>query len=207
MKKELTIVVPNDYSAITLRKYLRMQKDLETYKDDEDAVTATLFYHLCNIEPGIMSKIDAETFIKIKNQMYSFLAKDEFELQRFVTIDGVEYGFEPNLSQMAYGAYVDIAKYNEIKIDSNWHKIMSILYRPVTKKVGKLYEIAPYTGKEESEHWKGVNMDVHFGTMFFFINLSRDLLNSTLKSLKEVEGISPNIKSILERSGEIINQL
>lgn len=207
MKKEITIVVPNDYSAITLKKYLRMQKDLELYKDDQDAVIATLFYHLCNVEPGIMSKIDAETFIKIKDQMYSFLAKQDFELQRFVTINGVEYGFEPNLSQMAYGAYVDIAKYKELKIDENWHKIMAILYRPVTKKVGKLYEIEEYTGKEDAEVWKEVNMNVHFGTLFFFINLSKDLLSSTLKSLKEGMGISPNIKSILETSGEVISQL
>lgn len=207
MKKELKIVVPNDYSAITLRKYLRLQKDLETYKDDADAVTATLFWHLCNVEPGIMSKIDTETFTKIRTQLYSFLAKDDFELQRFVTINGIEYGFEPNLSQMAYGAYVDIAKYNDIKIDANWANIMAILYRPVTKKVGKLYEIEEYTGKEETEHWKEVDMNVHFGAMFFFINLSKDLLSSTLKSLKEEMGISPNIKSILERSGEVISQL
>lgn len=207
MKKEITIVVPNDYSAITLRKYLRLQKDLEIYKDDEDAVTATLFYHLCNVEPGIMSKIDAETFIKIKEQLYSFLAKDDFKLERFVTINGVEYGFEPNLSQMAYGAYVDIAKYKELKIDNNWHKIMAILYRPVTKKVGKLYEIEEYTGKEDADIWKEVNMNVHFGTLFFFINLSKDLLSFTLKSLKEGTEISPNIKSILETSGEVISQL
>ena len=32
MKKEITIEVPNDYSAITLRKYLKMSRDLETFK-------------------------------------------------------------------------------------------------------------------------------------------------------------------------------
>jgi len=207
MKKELKIEVPNNYSAITLEKYLRLHKDLETYKDDTDAVTATLFYHLCGVEPGMINKIDTETFTKIKNQLYSFLAQQDFDLQRFVTINGVEYGFEPNLSQMAYGAYVDIAKYKDLKIDENWHKIMGILYRPVTKRVGKLYEIAEYTGNEPTEHWNEVNMEVHFGCLFFFINLSRDLLSSTLKSLTEKEEeMHPNIKSILERSGEAISQ-
>ena len=108
---------------------------------------------------------------------------------------------------MAYGAYVDISKYEKLDIDEDWKKIMSILYRPVTKKIGKLYEIQPYTGDEENEHWNDVNMEVHFGALFFFINLSKVLLNITLKSLTQEEGIAPNIKSILVESGEIISRL
>jgi hypothetical protein len=208
MKKEIKIVVPNDYSAISLRKYLQLQRDLEVYKDDTDAVTATLFYHLCDVEPGLMSKLDTETFMKIREQLFSFVAKSDFELKKFVTINGIEYGFEPNLSQMEYGAYVDIAKYKELKINEDWKKIMAILYRPVTKKLSKMYEIEAYTGKEESEHWNDVNMEVHFGALFFFINLSKDLLNSTLNSLTETPlEIPHNIKSILEKSGEVISQL
>ena len=207
MKKELTIKVPNNYSAITLTQYLNMYKDLEVYKDIPEAVTATLLWHLCGLEPDVLNKIDVDTFTKIKEQLNSFIGKQDHELIRFVTINGVEYGFEPNLSEMAYGAYIDISKYDILKIDDNWEKIMAILYRPITKKLGKLYDIAPYTGKEESKHWKEVGMDVHLGTMFFFINLSKDLPNVILKSLIMTEEIPTNIKEILERSGELINRL
>jgi hypothetical protein len=207
MKKEIKIEVPNDYSAISLRKYLQMHRDLKVYEDDEEAKLATLFYHLCNVEPGILSKIDSSVFIQIREQLLSFVAQENFDLQPFVEINGKTYGFEPNLSQIAYGAYVDISKYKELKIDENWHKIMAILYRPVTKTIGKLYEIEPYTGQEESEHWNDVNMEVHFGALFFFINLSKVLSRNILKSLSQKEGIAPNIKSILEKSGALINQL
>jgi hypothetical protein len=47
-------------------------------------------------------------------------------------------------------------------------------------------------------------MDVHFGALFFFVLLLRDLPNYILKSMMDTEILPPNIKSILERSGEII---
>ena len=207
MKQILEIQVPNDYSAITLTKFLQLQKDLKVYGDDEEAKLATLFYHLCGVEPGVMTKIDTATFIKIKEQLLSFIARETFELQPFVTINGIEYGFEPNLSEIAYGAYVDISKYDELNINENWEKIMAILYRPVKKKIGKLYEIEQYTGNEPSEHWREVSMEIHFGTLFFFINLSKVLLKNTLKSLiQNHQEIPPNIKSILAASGALINQ-
>lgn len=205
MKKEIKIEVPNNYSAITLKKYLQMQKDLKVYEDDEEAKLATLFYHLCNVEPGVMSKIDTNTFTQIKNQLLSFVAQENFDLQPIVEVNGVEYGFEPNLSHIAYGAYVDISKYNDLIINENWEKIMAILYRPVTKKIGKLYEIQPYTGNEPSHHWNEVNMEVHFGALFFFINLSKVLLKNILKSLMQREEIPANIKSILAKSGDVTN--
>ena len=43
MKQILEINVPNDYSAITLTKFLQLQKDLKVYGDDEEAKLATLF--------------------------------------------------------------------------------------------------------------------------------------------------------------------
>jgi hypothetical protein len=106
---------------------------------------------------------------------------------------------------MAYGAYVDITKYETIEINKQWAEIMSILYRPVTSKKGKLYDIKPYDGEIDAEKFLNVGMDVHFGAIFFFKTLLKDLLNFTLKySAKEMETLSPNIRKILERSGNLI---
>lgn len=206
MKKEIKITVPNDYSAITLRRYLEMHKDIEAYRDDEEAVQAILFYHLCQIEADTLQKIDSNTFTNIKDQLLSFMGNHDLPLKRIIVLNGKEYGFEPNLSEMAYGAYVDISKYDTFSIDENWAKIMSILYRPIKKKVGALYEIEPYTGYIDEEMWLDAGMDIHFGAYFFFINLSRDLGKDILKSLMQMEEMPASIKSILEKSGEDINQ-
>tara|TARA_R110000868_G_scaffold210164_1_gene460176 strand:- start:1295 stop:1966 length:672 start_codon:yes stop_codon:yes gene_type:complete len=206
---EIDIVVPNDYSGITLRKYLNLQKDIEIHKEDDDAMNAALFYHLCGVEPSILSQLDTDTFTKIKSKLYEFLGNINFLLKRTITIDGVKYGFEPNLSKMAYGAYLDLTKFPTLGLDKHWAKVMSILYRPIVREWGALYSIEDYRGwKEwESEKWLDVSMDVHFGCFFFFNRLYKDLVLGILNSLKEKEEIPASIKSILERSGQDINQL
>jgi len=206
MKKEIKIEVPNSYKGITLRKYLELQADLKLYEDMPEAQNAATFYHLCGLTPEILNKIDTKTYIDIRDTLYAFVNKQDFDLQQIITINGVEYGFEPNLSEIEYGAYLDIGKAGTLEINENWKKIMAILYRPVEKKVGQLYSIKSYTGREECEHWLDVGMDVHFGTLFFFVNLSPILLNSILNSLTEKEEIPQSIKQTLQKSGEVIQQ-
>jgi hypothetical protein len=207
MKKEIQIVVPKDWSAITLRKYLEFQSDLKAYEGEEDALLAAMFYHLCGVTPQIMLKLDTDIFIKIKNDLYSFVGNTDVPLVRSFFRNGVEYGFYPNLSKIEYGAYVDICKHTANGISEDWAKVMAILYRPITKKFGKMYEVASYTGEEEWEWFLDLGMDVHFGAWFFFINLSMDLLKGILNSLETNKDIPHNIKQILAESGEAIHQL
>jgi hypothetical protein len=107
---------------------------------------------------------------------------------------------------MAYGAYLDISKYDNITIDNNWQKIMAILYRPIVSKTGKLYEIKEYTTMEDDTIFLKTTMDVNFGCIGFFLHLSRDLALYTLKSLKEVGEMNLLLQSITERSGKDIPQ-
>jgi len=205
MKKKLEIVIPTDYKDITLKKYIELQKELKNYEDNEDAQTAVMVTYLCGIPFEYLSGLSKKDFDEIKTLLSQFLNNTDYPLQRFIWIDGVEYGFEPNLNEIAYGAYLDISSFDTTGIDENWAKIMSILYRPVTKKLMGTYEIEPYSGKIDGDKFMNTTMDVNFGTLFFFINLLKGLQKSILKSLKEEELPLP-IKSILERSGQLILQ-
>jgi uncharacterized protein (UPF0248 family) len=206
MIKEIEIKVPTDWTGISLKKYLELQTDLETYKDDDAAVTAIMLYHLCGLDLKYLNAIPVETYSEIRDTLALFTNGIEIPLKRVINIDGIEYGFEPNLSKMAYGAYVDISKYQTMAIDKNWANIMSILYRPVKHKKGEMYSIDTYTGIDNSAKFLNVGMDIHFGALFFLLNLSMDLLNSTLNSSMAME-LPPNIKSTLARSGGLIQQL
>lgn len=205
MKKELTINVPTSWKDVSLKSYLNLQKDMQNYEGDTDAHFGLTLYHLCGMEWDEQSGLTMESRNKLEEKLNGFENPSDLPLQRFVTIDGVEYGFEPNLSKMAYGAYVDISQYDKLEVDTNWAKIMAVLYRPVTMKKNGLYTIEPYSGKEESERWLNVSMDVQFGTLFFFIALWKDLLLAILNSSKGME-IPPNMKSILVKSGKVITQ-
>lgn len=206
MQKQIELRIPQSYEDITLRKWLELQKDLKNYDGDEEATTAVLLLHLCGLSPEYLTGVSVDDYNLLKHELMGFIGKTDLELERFVKIDGIEYGFEPNLSNMSYGAYADITKFGQITIDENWAKIMNILYRPVeTRSLGN-YSITKYEGTKGEGKWLDVPMHIHFGALFFLFNLLTDLLSATLKySMKEE--VHPQYKQILERSGEAILQL
>ena len=206
MQKQIELRIPTSYEDITLRKWLELQKDLKNYEGDEEATTAVLLLHLCGLSPEYLTGVSVDDYNLLKYELMQFIGKTDLELQRFVKIGDVEYGFEPNLSNMSHGAYADITKFGQITIDENWAKIMNILYRPVEKKLLDTYTISKYEGTKGEEKWLDVPMSVHFGALFFLFNLLTDLLSATLKySMKEE--VPLQYKQILERSGEAILQL
>lgn len=209
MKKQISIEVPNDWSAITFKQYLNLQRKLKNYEDEADAQNMILMSELCNISVDTLIHLDKGLLDKITEEIAQFLNKTEYPLQKIITIDGVRYGFEPNLSQMSYGAYLDIAKFKNLELNDDWLGVMSILYRPIKKKNGALYSIETYKGYEEwdKEKWEGVGMDIHFGGFFFFSRLYKELLKGILNYTRNQMEMYPSIKSILERSGENIQRL
>ena len=82
MKKEVKIEVPKDYSAVSLKKYLRLQNDLKQYEGDEKAQDAFLLWNLCGLVPEVTNKLDVETLTNITNDLRGFLNKNDFCLQR-----------------------------------------------------------------------------------------------------------------------------
>jgi hypothetical protein len=202
----IELTVPTKWSAVTLEKYLALQRDVKVYGEEQEGYIACLMHHLCGLSPQYINQIDTETFTSIKNDLIGFMGTTELPLQRIIEVDGKKYGFEPNLSKMTYGAYLDITKYDTFTIDDNWAKIMAILYRPITTKVGELYSIKAYTGMESEEPFLKLGMDIHFGALFFFVHLLEVLPSSILKSLTDSEMLPHNIKSILAASGKDMEQ-
>lgn len=211
---KVKVRIPTNWNDITLETYLKYRKTLDLYKDDDeddeiDMVNKSIIIALdilCGVAPTFASQMPVEMLSHVMDSLNKFMSDTTFDLQRIITIDGVEYGFEPNLSNMAYGAYLDISKYDKITIDNNWAKIMAILYRPVVSKTGKLYEIKEYTGMEVDTVFLKTTMDVNFGCIGFFLHLSKDLTLYTLKSLKEGQEMNHLLQSITERSGKDIPQ-
>ena len=201
MKKEIQITMPEGWQDVKLKTYLDLSRDLVNYEDDEEAQVALMLYHLCGIDGNLLKQLSQQSFNQLKHELNTFMQPAELPLQRIITINGIQYGFEPNLSRISYGAYADISKYDTVQIDDNWAKIMSILYRPVVSRNGETYSIEAYEGVIDESKFLNTTMDIHFGALFFFVRLSRDLLNYTLNSTIVMEKY-PHFNSILARSGK-----
>ena len=76
----------------------------------------------------------------------------EGKLKKVFEIDEVEYGFLPNLDEITLGEWSDIEHNIKDGLEKNIHKIMAVLFRPVTSRENKLYSIEAYKdGKQRAE--------------------------------------------------------
>ena len=85
------------------------------------------------------------------------------------------YGFENDWKKLAWGAWQDLEFLSSEDITANIHKILAVLYRPVTEMKDTKYKIEPYdsnTTEERAENFKKIPVKIWFGSaqVFFFIS-------------------------------------
>ena len=121
----------------------------------------------------------------------------------------VEFGFEPSLDKISYGAFKDAENYmRDVK---DLHRLMAVLYRPVIKDISNKYHyrIADYEGSDKfSEVMKDAPVNVALGMQVFFYRLGTKLSKYTMDSLMEQAKLTTNKegRQLLEENGEIINR-
>ena len=159
--------------TLTIEQLMKINLAIETYTDDNGKlleVVTNIVYGTLDIEK---SKTD-QTMSELNE-----LLSTEFDLIQRFEYNNVEYGFIPNLSKITTGEFIDLDNYMNGS-PKQLHKIASILYRPVTNKAGKFYEIEKYEGTEKhSNTMMNVDCKVILGAMVFFYNLSNSLLHLT----------------------------
>jgi hypothetical protein len=113
-----------------------------------------------------------------------------------------KYGFICDWDDFTTGEWIDAQRYVE-DFWPNAHKLMAILYRPITWENGDKYAIAKYTAKEDASIFKSMPADLFTGTMLFFwttrneqlTTLQSSLLDATealISSTTNGDGISPS---------------
>ena len=129
------------------------------------------------------------------------------EFEYTFKIQGIEFGFVPNLDDITTGEFVDLSNWG-LEVE-NFHKIMAILFRPITNRDGfKNYEIANYEGtKKYADVMKLMPMNIVNGALGFFSLLANELRVHTLKSMTEEE-LQKEVKLLdTLKSGDGILQL
>lgn len=189
-------IVPEHLNDITLGQmqlYEKRSKDIT----DVDELRSIMLDVFCKVDSSLYNKINAQQLLSISNRIESVLnTQPKHEL--FFSLEGVKMGFIPNLDEITMGEFIDLE--NLGSDTEGWHKIMAVLYRPVTKTFGNRYLIEAYQGSKDAAKYKEMPLGVALGAMLFFWNLGRDLLNDTLKYLTEVAG-DPQQSIHLQKSG------
>jgi len=192
---ELKVVVPTDLSEITLEQYQKFAR----LEGDEEFLTHKMLEVFCNVPLNKLPNVKFKSLTGVVNRLNGmFATKPSLKLE--FTLGGQTFGFIPNLEDITFGEYVDLDNY--MADTQELHKTMAVLYRPITQRAGKRYDIEPYESAEKySELMKQAPMDVVLGATLFFYRLGSDLLLATMNSLeKQTTSIAEKLNS--EGSGD-----
>jgi hypothetical protein len=196
----MRVIIPTELKEIKLSQYLRYLKVLKDNQDDETFVCIQMVAIFCNLSVADVMKIPVNDFAEIVENLAKVLDQKP-QLVKTFKMDGVEYGFIPNLDKMTIGEHATIDSL--LGSDENLELLMSVLYRPITKKISPFYQIEPYDGDEsKAELFKDVTMDVVTGSILFFWNLSKELLNNILSHLEsKAMREEKSLEEVLESAG------
>jgi hypothetical protein len=204
---QIEINVPTSLNEITLEQYQRYLKATEETPDGS-LLDAKIIEIFCGIPVSESYKLKMSSVQSIVDILVDMLNEKPTHINRF-SLDGVQYGFIPDLDEMSLGEYVDLDGNA-----SDWQKMhvaMNVLYRPIKIKKGTKYSIQEYTA-EDPDKMKDMPLGVAIGSLFFFYNLGLELSSHTILSSvnqQEMETIQEHVlrQPSLESLGTRINNL
>ena len=199
---QIEINVPTSLNEITLEQY---QKFLKVSKDTPEGsfLDAKMIEIFCGIPLSDSYKLKMSSVQAIVDILTDMLNEKPAHIDKF-SLDGVQYGFIPDLDEMSLGEYVDLD--GNASDWQNMHVAMNVLYRPVITSKKAKYNIKEYTA-DDPEKMKDMPLGVALGSLFFFYNLGLELSKHTILSSSnqaEMEIIQEQLTS--EKNGDGTHQ-
>ena len=199
---KIEINVPTSLSEVTLGQY---QKFLKIAEDNPEGnfLNAKMIEIFCGIPLSDSYKLKMSSVVAIIDILNELLSQTPKRVEQF-TMNGVEYGFIPDLDEMSLGEYVDLD--GSASDWNNMHIAMNVLYRRIKIRKSGKYNIVDYN-VENPEKMKDMPLDAAIGSLFFFYNLGMELSKHTIlcsNNLEEMEVYQDQL--ISQTNGDGISQ-
>ena len=173
-KKE-TFNLIDSWSDVTLEKWADLVALHEGTKSEEALETIT---SMSDIPRQLVEQLALSDVVGIMSKISELQEQADTTLKNLIEIDGVEYGFHPDLSDITLGEFADLETMIKQGIEDNLPEIMSVLYRPITEKKGEHYSIQAYDGaiRLRTEEMKKMKAGDVQGALVFFWRFVKKLL-------------------------------
>ena len=161
---------------ITIKDFMQIKALTELHGDDFKAITKDLLKY---------SKEDKlkDANRKVLSYLQGLNNKQDSLTQKF-EYNGCEYGLIPDFEDLTVAEYIDIDKYQNDP--NNIHRLMAIMYRPVTSTWNNKYEIEEYEGTSKySDRFLDLDINLYHGVLSFFLAISQILLKDIQTSLQK----------------------
>ena len=141
---------------------------------------------LSDIPEKLIKELSIENVAIILSHLSNVKDDADNSLKKIIKIDGVEYGFHPELSDLTLGEYADLETFLKNGINNHLPEVMAVLYRPITEKKNDVYTIEAYDGKISirAEIMKKMNAEQVQGAMVFFWTFVKKFFETLQSSLR-----------------------
>ena len=199
---KIEINVPTSLSEVTLGQYQKFLKIAEE-NPEGNFLNAKMIEIFCGIPLSDSYKLKMSSVTAIIDILNELLSQTPKRVEQF-TMNGVQYGFIPDLDEMSLGEYVDLD--GSASDWNNMHIAMNVLYRKIKIKKSGKYNIVDYN-VENPEKMKDMPLDAAIGSLFFFYNLGMELSKHTILSSNNLEEMEVyQEKLISQTNGDGISQ-
>ena len=186
-------IISTKYSDQTLGKYVDF---LNAGTDSVSQIQA-----ITGLKRDDIRKIDMSTIEKIVSAYSNGLRNDEKVFKQFIDIDGIKFGFHPDLKSMSFGEWLDLSEFSK-NFPNQLPELMCILYRPVTAEINLQYKIEEYDSAIHLKYvpqMRKLNLANVNAALLFFSILRNDLVSNTPEYLeKELEKLKREISQLAE---------
>jgi len=186
-------IISTKYSDQTLGTYVDFMAAGEDTVSQIQAITG--------LKRDDIRKIDVTQIEKIVTAYADGLKNDEKVFKQFIEIDGIKFGFHPNLKSMTFGEWLDLSELSK-NFPHQLPELMCILYRPVTAEINMQYKIEEYDSDVHLKYapqMRKMNLANVNAALLFFSTLKNDLVNNTPEYLEqELERLKREITQLAE---------
>ena len=181
--KEFKLI--SSWEDVTLEKWLKLIRFQEGSKTEEATETIA---ELSNMPKKLIKELALKDVAKVMSRIAQLQNKQDTKLKRIIEIDGVEYGFHPDLDSITLGEYADIETFIKNGIEKHLPELMAVLYRPIKEKKNDIYIIEAYDGniRLRTEEMKKMSAEQVQSALVFFYAFVKELSQTLQSSLTEV---------------------
>lgn len=159
---------------------------------------------ILDCDPEDIRNMPISEYSKLQQNM-AFIKEDpEHTVVDRFEINGVKYGLEPDMNLITAGVFLDSEQFKQ-DATANLHNTLALIYRPITKEEGEVYEIEAHQSKgfeRRAQIFKDeLTIDVVLGTVLFFSIVGTGLSTAFLESfIQEATIQEPQTKTKTTRT-------
>lgn len=171
----MRVTLPEHIGEITLAQFQKYMELVDRKLKDEKEMEIRMVSIFSNVHVRDLRNARKKDYEGILHQIKKAL-KTEHQFTPTFKMDGVEFGMIPNFDDISTAEFADLELYGLQDI-ANYHRVMAILFRPITKKdFSGNYQIEPYEGtNKHAGQMLGMPLSVVDGSLLFFWSLVREL--------------------------------